>query len=165
VDGGIHTRVNEMTDDANQGCASCVSRREFLGRVALVAGAIIATGCGAAGDLTAVSTGPLPGGAITVKLSDYAGLATIGQPVEIRTASGSPAGVAAVRTGTSSFIALGMSCTHEGTKVNIQGQIFDCPNHGARFTSSGAVSNGPATRALASRTVVYDATAGTLVVS
>jgi cytochrome b6-f complex iron-sulfur subunit len=154
-----------MTDDSNVGCASCVSRREFLGRVALVAGAIIATGCGAASDLTAVSTGPLPGGSITVKLSDYAGLATIGQPVEIRTVSGSLAGVAAVRTGATSFVALGMACTHEGTKVNIQGQIFDCPNHGARFSSTGAVTNGPASRALASRTVVYDATAGTLVVS
>jgi hypothetical protein len=30
-----------------------------------------------------------------------------------------------------------MACTHEGTKVNIQGQIFDCQNHGARFSSSG----------------------------
>jgi Rieske Fe-S protein len=49
--------------------------------------------------------------------------------------------------------------------VNIQGQIFDCPNHGARFNSSGGVTNGPATRALASRTVAYDAAAGTLTVS
>ncbi|MEO8619879.1 MAG: Rieske 2Fe-2S domain-containing protein [bacterium] len=154
-----------MTDTRNTGCASCVSRRDFLGRVALVAGAIIATGCGAVSDLTAVSTGPLPGGSITVKLSDYAGLATIGQPVEIRTAGGSLAGVAAVRTGASSFIALGMACTHEGAKVNIQGQIFDCPNHGARFNSTGAVTKGPASRALASRSVVYDATADTLVVT
>jgi hypothetical protein len=35
-----------------------------------------------------------------------------------------------------------MACTHEGTKVNIQGQIFDCQNHGARFSSSGEVARG-----------------------
>ena len=154
-----------MTEPAETGCASCVTRRDFLGRVALVAGAFIAAGCGAASDLTAVSSGPLQGGAITVKLSDYARLATIGQPVEIRTASGALSGVAAVRTGTSSFLALGMACTHEGSKVNIQGQIFDCPNHGARFSSTGAVTNGPASRALASRSIVYDPALGTLTVS
>ncbi|MEP7002775.1 MAG: Rieske 2Fe-2S domain-containing protein [bacterium] len=49
--------------------------------------------------------------------------------------------------------------------VNNQGQIFGCPNHGARFSSTGAVKNGPASRALASRSVVFDATADTLVVS
>ncbi|MEO5817928.1 MAG: Rieske 2Fe-2S domain-containing protein [Gemmatimonadaceae bacterium] len=147
------------------GCERCVSRRDFLGRVALVAGAIIAAGCGVAGDVAGVGSGPLPGGSVTIKLADYAGLATIGQPVEVRSASGGSLGVAAVRTGAGSFIALGMACTHEGTKVNIQGQIFDCPNHGARFSSNGNVTNGPATRALAQRTVVFDPTAQTLSIS
>ena len=154
-----------MTDETGAGCGSCVTRRDFLGRVALVAGAMIAAGCGAASDVTAVSTSALPGGAIAVKLSDYAGLATIGQPVEIRTASGALSGVAAVRTSASTFVALGMACTHQGTKVNIQGQIFDCPNHGARYDSTGVVTRGPATRALASRNVAYDAALGTLTVS
>lgn len=155
-----------MTDETLfGGCEACVSRRDFLGRVALVAGAMIAAGCGVASDFTGIDTSPLPGGPITVKLSDYAGLATVGQPVEIRTPSGSFSDVAAVRTGTSSFVALYMACTHQGTKVNIQGQIFICPNHGARFNSTGAVTMGPATRALAQRTVVYDATLGALTVS
>lgn len=155
-----------MNDDIlSSGCDSCVSRRDFLGRVALVAGAIIAAGCGVAGDLTGVGSGPLPGGSVTIKLSDYSGLATVGQPVEIRTSSGVLTGVAAVRTATNSFIALGMACTHQGTKVNIVGQSFDCPNHGARFASNGNVTNGPATRALAQRTVVFDATNQTLTVS
>ncbi|MEP6990154.1 MAG: Rieske 2Fe-2S domain-containing protein [bacterium] len=147
------------------GCGSCLSRRDFLGRVAIVAGAFIATGCVSSSDLTGVGGGSLPGGAITIKVSDYAGLATVGQPVEIRTASGGASGVAVVRTSASSFIALGMACTHEGTKVNIVGQAFDCPNHGARFNNTGAVTLGPANRPLVSRTVVYDATAGTMTVS
>ena len=154
-----------MTDETGAGCGSCVTRRDFLWRVALVAGAMIESGCGAASDVTAVGADPLPSGAIAVKLSDYAGLATIGQPVEIRTASGALSGVAAVRTSTSTFVALGMACTHQGTKVNIQGQVFVCPNHGARFNSTGAVTQGPANRALASRTAQYDASAGTLTVS
>ena len=147
------------------GCESCLTRRDFLGQVAIVAGAMIAAGCGAASDLAAVGSGTISGGALTVKLADYAGLATVGQPVEVRNTSGSLSGIAAVRTGTSSFIALGMACTHEGTKVNIQGQSFKCPNHGAQFTSAGAVTQGPATRALASRTIVLDVSAGTLVIS
>jgi len=146
-------------------CESCVSRRDFLGRVALVAGAIIAAGCGAGSDLTGIGTGPLPGGSVTINIADYPGLATIGQPVEVRTSSGAALGVAAVRAGSSSFIALGMACTHEGTKVNIQGQIFNCPNHGARFSSTGAVTNGPANRPLAQRTVAYDQTLQTLTIS
>ncbi len=155
-----------MTDEISMvGCDSCVSRRDFLERVALVAGAFIAAGCVATSDLTGVSTGVLVGGPITLKTSDYAGLATVGQPVEIRTATGASSGIAAVRTSATSFIALGMACTHEGTKVNIVGQTFDCPNHGARFNSTGAVTLGPANRALASRTAAYDATAGTLTVS
>lgn len=147
------------------GCDSCVSRRDFLGRVALVAGAFIAAGCASTSDLTGVGSSVLAGGPVTLKISDYPGLSTVGQPVEIRTASGASAGVAAVRTSATSFIALGMACTHEGTRVNITGQTFDCPNHGAQFNSSGAVTRGPANRALESRTVAYDATAGTLTIS
>ena len=154
-----------MLPDSAGGCASCVTRRDFPGQVALAAAAIVAAGCGAGGDLTGIGSGPLPGGSIVAKLSDYPGLATIGQPVEVKTASGSASGVAAVRTSATTFIALGMACTHEGTKVNIQGTIFNCPNHGARFNSSGAVTLGPANRALAQRTVAYDATAGTLSIS
>lgn len=147
------------------GCGSCVSRRDFLGRVAIVAGAIIAAGCGAGSDLTGLGSGPLPGGSVTIQLSDYPGLATIGQPVEVRASSGASLGVAAVRTGTSSFLVLGMACTHDGTKVNIQGQIFNCPNHGARFSNTGAVTNGPANRPLAQRAVAFDAAAQTLTIS
>ena len=147
------------------GCDSCVSRRDFLGRAALVAGAFIAAGCASTSDVTGVGNGVLVGGPVTIRISDYAGLATVGQPVEIRTASGASAGVAAVRTSATAFIALGMACTHEGTRVNIAGQTFDCPNHGAQFNSTGAVTRGPASRALALRTVAHDTTAGTLTIS
>jgi len=145
-------------------CESCLTRRDFLGRVALVAGAVIAAGCGGASDITS-GTGPIAGGSITLKPTDYAALANLGQPVEIRTTTGSASGIAVVRTSATTFLALSMSCTHEGTKVRIAGQIFDCPNHGARFDSSGAVTLGPATRALAQRALAYDVANDTIMVS
>jgi cytochrome b6-f complex iron-sulfur subunit len=146
------------------GCGGCLTRRDFLGRVALVAGAVIAAGCGGAGDLT-VGTGPIAGGSIMFKSTDYAALATAGQPVEISTTTGTASGIAVVRTSATTFLALSMACTHEGTKVRIAGQIFDCPNHGARFDSRGAVTLGPATRALATRALAYDAATDTITVS
>ena len=145
-------------------CDSCLTRRDFLGKVAIVAGAVIAAGCSAS-DLTSGGTDPIPGGSITFKSTDYAGLAATGQPVEVKTSTGGTAGIAVVRTGTSTFLALAMACTHEGTKVNIAGTIFSCPNHGARFSSTGAVTLGPANRALAQRTLAYDATPDTITVS
>jgi cytochrome b6-f complex iron-sulfur subunit len=145
-------------------CDSCLTRRDFLGRVAIVAGAVIAAGCSAS-DVTSAGTGPIAGGAITFKSTDYAGLATTGQPVELRTTGGVNSGIAVVRTGTAAFLALEMACTHEGTKVNIAGKTFDCPNHGARFSSTGAVTLGPATRSLAQRALAYDATTDTITVS
>lgn len=144
-------------------CDSCLTRRDFLGRVALVAGAAIAAGCSPS-DLT-VGTGPIPGGSITFKSTDYAGLATTGQPVEVKTSTGVDSGIAVVRTAASSFLALSMACTHQGTKVNIAGTVFNCPNHGARFNATGAVTLGPANRALAQRTLAYDATTDTITVS
>lgn len=145
-------------------CEGCVSRRDFLARVAVIAGTMaVAAACGGAGgDVTGVGTlqGPL-----TIKVSDYAGLATVGQPVEVRDANGRGTGVAAVRTGASSFLALGMSCTHQGTKVNITGNSFTCPNHGAQFSNTGAVTRGPAGVPLYRYGVAYDATAQTLTIS
>ncbi|HWE43459.1 MAG TPA: Rieske (2Fe-2S) protein [Gemmatimonadaceae bacterium] len=148
-------------------CEGCVSRRDFLARAAVLAAAIgVAAACGGAGsDVTGIRSGPLPGGPVTFHLSDYAGLAAVGQPVELRDASGRGLGVAAVRTGDAAFIALGMACTHQGTKVDISGHGFTCPNHGAQFSSTGAVTRGPAAQPLYRHDVVYDATAGTLTVS
>lgn len=147
-------------------CDGCVSRRDFLTRAALAAGAIALAACGAAdGDVTGISSGPLPGGPATFTISDYAGLATVGQPVELRDSNGRGIGVAAVRTGDTTFLALGMACTHQGTKVNISGKGFVCPNHGAQFSSTGAVTRGPASQPLYRHDVSYDAAAGTITVS
>jgi cytochrome b6-f complex iron-sulfur subunit len=59
-------------------------------------------------------------------------------------------GVIVAKTLSGSFIAVSAACTHEGTTIQFQSSNnnFRCPNHGAVFSTSGAVVNGPATKAL-----------------
>lgn len=50
----------------------------------------------------------------------------------------------------SSFTAVQVACTHEGTSINYNnGQgVFICPLHGSIFSKTGGVVQGPATTAL-----------------
>lgn len=59
-------------------------------------------------------------------------------------------GVLVAQTTTGSFIAVSAACTHEGTSVQYVGSRNDleCPSHGATFSTSGAVTKGPARTAL-----------------
>jgi Rieske Fe-S protein len=42
------------------------------------------------------------------------------------------------------YAALWMSCTHQGTELQVFGDKLQCPAHGSEFTSRGLVQNGPA---------------------
>ncbi|WP_333601031.1 QcrA and Rieske domain-containing protein [Flavobacterium sp.] len=55
-------------------------------------------------------------------------------------------GIVVARTNTGEFLAVSASCTHQGTNVNYNaaGNKFICPNHGAQFSSTGVVTQGPA---------------------
>ena len=55
----------------------------------------------------------------------------------------------------SSFVALQRACTHQGTDVNWNASKneFICPNHGARFNTSGQNIGGQSTSALPSKKV------------
>jgi cytochrome b6-f complex iron-sulfur subunit len=59
-------------------------------------------------------------------------------------------GIIVAKTISGSFIAVSQACTHQGTNVQYEGtnQRFYCPGHGATFSDTGAVTNGPATTAL-----------------
>lgn len=55
----------------------------------------------------------------------------------------------------SSFTAVQVACTHQGTSINFsssQGN-FICPNHGSQFTLNGDVINGPASSNLKKYTI------------
>ena len=55
-------------------------------------------------------------------------------------------GVIVARTNSGTCIAVSAACTHEGTNINYvaSSNNFVCPNHNAKFNSSGAVTQGPA---------------------
>ena len=56
-------------------------------------------------------------------------------------------GIVVARTLAGGFLAVSASCPHEGTNVkyNSSGNDFFCPNHNAKFTDKGVVTQGPAT--------------------
>jgi Rieske Fe-S protein len=42
------------------------------------------------------------------------------------------------------YTALWMQCTHQGTELQVFGDMLQCPAHGSEFTNKGTVQNGPA---------------------
>lgn len=144
MDESLRDDLNAEDVASTGGCGRCVSRRAFLAEsAALAAVAAFFAACSDAGVTD-------PTGAVDVKVGDFAGLATLNQLVLI---DGSRA---AKRTGPSTFAAYSRSCTHEGTRINLSGTGFLCPNHGARFDNDGNVTLGPANRALTKLATSYD---------
>lgn len=140
--------------DARRG----VSRRTFVSAATLAAVATMLEACGGASS-TAPKTG---GGTIVVTLSSFSALSAVGGMARVDGGSGTP--TALVRTGASTFVALSMVCTHEGTTVNITGSGFLCPNHGAQYNSSGTWQGGQVTTSLKSFGTTFNSTAGTVTI-
>jgi len=135
-----------------------LDRREFLTQGTLAAVAAVLFGaCGTGSDFGSV-TGP-SGVNVTATIASYSALATVGGIAKL---SGTSTPIAVVRSGTSSYRAFSMICTHAGTTINISGSGFLCPNHLARFSASGANTGGQPTANLFEFTVAYDSAAGTL---
>ena len=138
-----------------------VSRRTFVSAATLATVAAMLEACGATGGLSGPGGS---GGAFTVSLANFSALASVGGVARVDGGSGSP--VALVRTGTSSFVALSMVCTHEGTTIGITSGGFTCPNHGAKFDTSGNwVTSQTRASNLVSFGTTYDSAAGTVRVS
>ena len=142
-------------------CAHCstaravgVDRRTFLSAATLAAVAAVLQACGGAAGAD-FFTGPR-GGPLTVKLSDFAALATVGGVARVDNGAGSPTALA--RTGASTFIGVTMVCTHQGATINVSGAGFRCPNHGAMFSSTGSWQGGQPTSSLATYTATFDGT-------
>lgn len=144
----------------DRSCA--LGRREFLGAAALTALALLETACGD-GLIGGTGPGAVSGGPLVVTLSQYPALAAVGGVARVDGGNGSP--VALVRTGTATFTALSLVCTHQGTTVNLNGSGFLCPNHGARFSGTGQWQGGQPTSNLHAIATTYDATAGKVTIS
>jgi nitrite reductase/ring-hydroxylating ferredoxin subunit len=141
---------------ATCGVRGALDRREFLFRGALAAAAVALAACGGASDSTAPSSVGL-----TIKLADYPALEDVGGMALIN-AGGSP--LAVVRTSTSTFVALSRVCPHQGATVSATSSGFTCPQHGARFSTTGTWIGGQRTSNMYSYPATYDATAGTIAI-
>ena len=137
------------------------SRREFCAHaISLVTVASLIEGCGSNGNPAGPGTG---GGSGSVSsLATVTGNAA-GRTVTVSNVSGTPlaniGSAALVQAGGDSFLVARTSqdtfnaftaiCTHEQCVVTgFQSNAFVCPCHGSQYNTSGAVQQGPATRAL-----------------
>ena len=149
-------------------CEDCLSRRAFLTKSTLaVAGvAALSAACGDGQIGGSAPTGPLPTG-LTLKVSTVPALATVGVLAYVP----ADARVAVKRTGPTTFLALSTTCTHEGTRIDIVNNrlSFECPNHGARYDSNGAVTRQPSASgsatSLPTYATSYDATTDILTIN
>ncbi len=137
----------------------CLDRRAFLTGSALAAlGTMLASACGSG---FGAPTGPSSVN-VTVKLSDYAGLATVGAVVRL---SGTDTPIAVVTTGAATYRAFSLICPHAGATVGVSGSSFRCPQHGATFSSTGASTGGLRTSGLYEFKVASNSGAGTITIT
>lgn len=140
---------------------SCLDRRAFLTNTSLLAvGALLASACGngtIGGGITDIGTV-----GVTVKLSDYPALATVGGIARL---NGTASPIAVVREAVAEYRAFSMVCPHQGTTIGINGTGFLCPNHEARFSGTGKWLGGQVTSSLREFAVTSNTTSGTLSIS
>ncbi len=137
------------------GRGELVDRRKFLSESVLAAAALALAAC--AGDMS----GPPSSVGSAIKVADYPALASVNG---VATVTVSGARLAIVRTGTASFVALSRVCPHQGATINVNGSGFLCPEHGARFSLTGAWTGGQRTSNLRSYAATYDAATDTLTI-
>ena len=112
------------------------TRRAFLAGTAAALGSAAATACG--GDGTPTSQG----GTTTIR----APLPAVGVTVNVAGGANN-LGIALTRLSTTGVVAVSRRCTHEGCRVDLPPSSLanmTCQCHGAVFTVSGSVVNGPA---------------------
>ncbi len=122
-----------------------MDRKNFLltlGKGAVVAGLVYCAGC--ASNNSDVPTAPTNVDmTLDLSLSQYSALNNVGGSIITN-------GIIVGRTSTTSFVAVSVACTHQGTNVQFQlnNNRFYCPNHGSTYSLNGNVTNGPAARSL-----------------
>ncbi len=118
-----------------------MNRKDFFSQLGFGAAALLVPACiGGLAGCSKSSSGNTPPANLDFTLDISSGaLSTVGGFLVSQ-------GVVVARVNATTFIAVSAACTHEGTIINYNagGNNFICPNHGARFDSNGAVTQGPA---------------------
>jgi Rieske Fe-S protein len=147
-----------LTPEAEQAAAGGIGRRTFLMQSAILAAAAALAACAGAGGPTA----PSIGGGGTINVASYTSLANVGGIAMVNV---NGAGVAVVRTGAATFIALSRTCPHQGGTIGQFGNGFQCPNHGATFNSQGQWIGGQPASNMFAYSTLYNAVTGVLTIS
>ena len=88
----------------------------------------------------------LPGGKLSVKLSDLPALSAVGGAMRIGSIKGVPVGIA--RVGTNKYTAFNLRCPHQGITVTKTESGWVCKAHNSEFENDGDLLLGPATTGL-----------------
>jgi cytochrome b6-f complex iron-sulfur subunit len=149
------------------------TRREFctqacqMATAAALAGSLgaVVQGCSAGGGgggggtlpsnipMLPTVTGTSAAGGVNVTVDAGSPLAAVGGAALVQSSGGL---FLVAHTAQDTFTALTATCTHQTcTIVGFTSGSFICPCHGSRFSTSGAVQNGPATRSLRSFTTHF----------
>lgn len=124
--------------------SSKISRTEFLRLTGLSAAVLLPACLGGLSSCDDHETpGPAPTGVdFTLDVSTGALSSNGGSLVKD--------GIIVARTNSGDFIAVSAACTHEGAIIGFDAGAnnFSCPRHGAQFSTTGAVTRGPANRNL-----------------
>lgn len=101
---------------------------------------------GGGGSALPTLNGSVSGRTVSVPITAGSPLAAVGGTALVQSASGT---FLVARISQEAFSVLTAICTHQGcTITNVSGTTFICPCHGSQFSTSGAVVQSPATRAL-----------------
>lgn len=125
-----------------------MTRKEFLDSVGISAVALTMLGCEACKKDSSSGSGSTSGPSnvdFTLDLTSSVNTALLSNGGYLVSN-----GVIVARTTAGSYIAVQSSCTHESYTLIYQGinSRFYCTNHGASFSNTGAVLNGPASKSL-----------------
>jgi len=145
-----------------------MERRDFVSNIGLTLVLACTAGLAACSKGGSDNPAPNPPGGGNARLTLHLGsdLPNVGDfkisngVIIIRTSAGSTAG---------NFTALSSTCTHQGCTVatyNNGSKLIECNapcGHGSRYTTTGAVSNGPTTAALTPFTIKVDGSVLTVV--
>jgi nitrite reductase/ring-hydroxylating ferredoxin subunit len=140
----------QLPDSIAPSCAGCArpDRRQFLASASVLSlGALATAACG-----DGVFSGPetipaFPTASFSFDPRTVSALQQVGGRTVVQ--NGTTAPVLVERIGASRYRALSLACPHRGTIVEVSGDGFLCPNHGARFAADGTWLSGQATVDLA----------------